>query len=157
VNDLIQIVDAALAESARKAGTWLVCRPGCCECCVGPFPISVLDAQRLREGLSGLETSDPQRAARVRARARAWVESDEEPCPALDPGTGTCDLYTSRPLTCRTFGPPVRCESGGLAVCELCFDGATAEEIEACVVELDVGSLDPTEGEETVAAALCAR
>lgn len=157
MNDLIQIVDAALAESARKAGAWLVCRPGCSECCVGPFPISVLDAQRLREGLAGLETNDPQRAARVRARARAWVESDDEPCPALDRDTGTCDLYTSRPLTCRTFGPPVRCESGGLAVCELCFDGATAEEIEACVVELDVGSLDTTEAEETVAAALCAR
>jgi Fe-S-cluster containining protein len=102
-----------------------------------------------------LETNDPQRAARVRARSRAWVESDEEPCPALDRETGTCDLYAWRPLTCRTFGPPVRCESGGLAVCELCFDGATAQEIEACVVDLDVGSLDTTEGEETVAGALC--
>lgn len=154
MSDLIQIVDAALAESARKAGAWLVCRPGCWECCVGPFPISALDAQRLREGLAELQTNDPARAARVRERAREWVDSDEEPCPALDRETGTCDLYAARPLTCRTFGPPVRCESGGLAVCELCFDGASAEEIEACVVELDVASLDASEGEETVAAAL---
>ncbi len=30
------------------------------------------------------------------------------PCPALDPATGHCDLYVHRPITCRTFGPPVR-------------------------------------------------
>jgi Fe-S-cluster containining protein len=151
-DDLIQIVDAALAESARKAGAWLVCRPGCSECCMGPFPISPLDAERLREGLAGLESQDPQRAARVVDRARAWREADDEPCPALDPDTGTCDLYAARPLTCRTFGPPVRCASGALAICELCFDGAKEEEIEACIVDLDVESLDPTAATETTVA-----
>jgi len=150
--DLIQIVDAALAESARKAGAWLVCRPGCSECCMGPFPISPLDAERLREGLAGLESQDPQRAARVLGRAHAWREADDEPCPALDPDTGTCDLYAARPLTCRTFGPPVRCASGALAICELCFDGATEEEIEACIVDLDVDSLDSTAATETTVA-----
>jgi Fe-S-cluster containining protein len=150
---LVQIVDDALAESARKAGAWLACRPGCCQCCLGPFPISPLDAGRLRDGLAVLESGDPARAARVRDRAKAWVENDEQPCPALDPDAGTCDLYAWRPLTCRTFGPPVRCASGELAICELCFDGASPEEIEACVVELDVEALDPTAGEETTVAA----
>ncbi len=122
---------------------------------MGPFPIGPLDAERLREGLAGLESRDAERAARIRDRARAWVEADEEPCPALDPDSGTCDLYAARPLTCRTFGPPVRCASGGLAICQLCFDGASEEEIERCVVELDVGALDATAGVETsVAAAL---
>ena len=51
----IQIVDAALAEAARKSGAWLVCRPGCCECCIGPFAITQLDAKRLRTGLAELE------------------------------------------------------------------------------------------------------
>ena len=54
---------------------------------------------------------------------------DDEPCPALDPEAGTCDLYASRPITCRTFGPPVRCGSESVGVCELCFDGASDEEI----------------------------
>ena len=48
--DFIQILDAALAESARRSGEWLVCKLGCTECCIGPFPITQLDAVRLREG-----------------------------------------------------------------------------------------------------------
>jgi len=150
--DLIQIVDAALAEAARKAGAWLVCHPGCCECCIGVFPISPLDAERLRAGLADLAGKDPERASRVSDRAQASNGGDDEPCPALDPDTGTCDLYGARPLTCRTFGPPVRCASGGLAICELCFDGATEEEIAACVVDLDIESLDPTAADETTVA-----
>jgi len=150
--ELIQIVDAALAESARKAGHWLACRPGCAECCMGPFPISPLDAQRLREGLAELQSQDPERAARVVGRARAWRDAEDEPCPALDPDTRTCDLYAARPLTCRTFGPPVRCASGALAICELCFDGAAEAEIEACIVDLDVETLDPSAADETTVA-----
>ena len=67
--DLIQIVDAAIAEAARKSGAWLVCRAGCAQCCMGPFPITQLDAARLRAGLAELERRDPERAARVRRRA----------------------------------------------------------------------------------------
>ena len=70
---LIRIVDAALAEAARKSGPWLVCRPGCTGCCMGPFPITQLDARRLREGLAELERRDRERAAGVRERARLAV------------------------------------------------------------------------------------
>jgi Fe-S-cluster containining protein len=162
---LIQIVDAAVAEAARRSGAWLACRPGCTQCCIGPFPINQLDARRLRLGLAELDAADPARAARVRERARRSVErlapefpgdsargildeseegearfagfADDEPCPALDPEAGTCDLYASRPLACRTFGPPMRCSEEAVAVCELCFDGASDEEIAACEVEVD--------------------
>jgi Fe-S-cluster containining protein len=151
---LIQIVDAAMAESVRKSGAWLACRPGCSECCMGPFPISAADGVRLRDGLAELESRDAERAERIRRRASQWVERDDEPCPVLDPEMGTCDLYAARPLTCRTFGPPIRCASGGLAICELCFDGATEEEIAACVVELDPEVLENAGEEMTVAAAL---
>jgi Fe-S-cluster containining protein len=64
-----------------------------------------------------------------------------EPCPALDPKTGKCDLYAARPLTCRVFGPPVRAE-GGLGVCELCFHGATEEQIAACELRADTDDLE---------------
>ena len=168
---LVQIVDAALAEAEHKSGAWLVCRPGCTQCCYGPFPISQLDAARLQEGMHELEGTDPVRAARVRDRARDSVArlapkfpgnpntgilaedeeaearfadfADDEPCPALDPATGMCDLYSARPMTCRTFGPPVRSgEEGALGVCELCYQGARDEEIAACEMRPDPDNLE---------------
>src|SRR5215471_2214993 len=104
---LVQIVDAALAEAARKSGPWLVCRPGCIQCCIGPFAITQLDAWRLQRALADLAQADPARANRVRERAHASiarlpcefpgdpvtgllasdefpVSMDDEPCPALD-------------------------------------------------------------------------
>ena len=168
---LIQIVDSALADVARRSGEWLVCRPGCTQCCMGVFPVNQLDAARLRQGLAELESSSPDRAELVRARARGAVtrlspdfpgdaitglldEGDEaerrfsdfandEPCPALDPATGNCELYGSRPMTCRVFGPPVRSKDG-LGVCELCFHGASDEEIAACEMNPDPGDLEST-------------
>jgi Fe-S-cluster containining protein len=150
-HELIQIVDAAMAAATRKSGHWLVCRPGCWECCVGPFPITERDAARLRQGLAELQTSDPARAGRVIERARAATGTEEEPCPVLDPETGTCDLYSSRPLTCRVFGPPVVRGGDAVGVCELCFRGASDEEIADCAVTLEV---EDESGETHVAAAL---
>jgi Fe-S-cluster containining protein len=166
---LIQIVDAALADATRRSGEWLVCRPGCTQCCVGVFAINQLDAARLQRGLADLEKTDPQRAGRIRSRARESVgrlaaafpgnartgvldegpEAEEsfaefandEVCPVLDPATGLCELYDARPMTCRTFGPPVQAE-GGLGVCELCFHGATDEEIAECEMVVDPEDLE---------------
>lgn len=172
-HELVQIIDLALADATQRAGAWLVCRPGCTKCCIGVFAINQLDAARLRDGLVSLESSDPQRAFRIRERASQAVnrlaatfpgdpltgilgESPEEeerfadfanhePCPVLDPQAGTCNLYTSRPLICRTFGPPIRTEDDDtLGVCELCFDGAGEEEISACEMPVDPDNLEST-------------
>jgi Fe-S-cluster containining protein len=167
--NLIQIVDSALADAGRRSREWLVCGPGCTQCCIGAFPINQLDALRLRRGLADLELHEPERAEEVRRRARESVarlsadfpgdpvsgvldegdEADErfsvfandEPCPALDPKTGNCELYESRPMTCRVFGPPVRSEDG-LGVCELCYHGASDEEIAACEMKPDPDDLE---------------
>ena len=158
---LLQLVDAAVAEAVRKSGAWVVCKPGCTACCIGPFPITTLDALRLRDGLRALGRADPDRAARLRERARQSVErlergfpgntlarvlaedaGEDEPCPALDPSSGLCDLYDARPITCRTFGPAVRWGSGAVGVCELCYVGATGAEIAACRVEIDPDALE---------------
>jgi Fe-S-cluster containining protein len=167
--ELVQIVDRAMAEAVRLSGAWLVCRPGCAECCHGPFPITQLDAWRLRHGLAGLERRDPDRAARVRSRAHQFVAGmtdfpgdlttgildededaeetfaalpDDDYCPALDPDTLTCDLYESRPITCRIFGPAVRSGGDVLGVCELNYQGATDEQIAACQVQVDPDGLE---------------
>jgi Fe-S-cluster containining protein len=166
---LIQIVDSALADVARRSGEWLVCRPGCTQCCIGVFSINPLDALRLQRGFADLHKRAPQRAAGVRARARDAVArlapefpgdpvtgvldegeeaeqrfadfANDEPCPALDPVTGNCELYESRPMTCRVFGPPVQTEDG-LGVCELCYHGASDAQIAACEMKPDPDNLE---------------
>ncbi len=158
-----------MAEVARLSGDWLVCRPGCTQCCIGVFPINHLDALRLRSGYAELQKRDPVRATQIRKRAQqSWARlaldfpgdpitglldesveaaerfadfANDEPCPALDPQTGNCELYESRPMTCRVFGPPLRSEDG-LGVCELCYHGASEKEIAACEVNPDPGNLE---------------
>jgi Fe-S-cluster containining protein len=153
-DELVQIVDAAAAEAVRRGGHWIACRLGCTACCLGPFPITPRDAARLRAGLDELASRDADRAAHIRERARAWRGVDDEPCPALHPATGACDLYDARPLTCRLFGPAVRGPDGSIAVCELCFEGADDVDIADCAVEFDLEALDPDADETTIAAAL---
>src|SRR5579863_6445167 len=166
---LVQIVDAALNDATLRSGHWLVCSPGCTQCCVGVFPINQLDAARLRRGFEDLRRIAPEKAARVRERAldalsrlsadfpgdpvtglldeseqaeKRFAEfANDEPCPALDPETGLCEVYESRPMTCRVFGPPVR-SADGLGVCELCFQGATDDEIAACEMHADPKDLE---------------
>lgn len=162
--ELLRILDASFANSARRAGSFLACRIGCTQCCHGAFAINALDSARLRAGMSALRVSDPALATAVELRASAWLAeygpdfpgdpvtgrlgvtpedqarfedfANQAPCPALDPATGRCDLYSSRPLTCRLFGPPVRTagDNGdeGLGHCELCFIGATPDQVAAC-------------------------
>ncbi len=163
---LLAGIAGSMAEAARRSGEWLVCRPGCTQCCMGPFVITQLDALRLREGLSVLDASDPARANRVRERAAAYVEAiaadypgdtdtgelydedslppatEETACPALDTETGLCDLYAARPITCRTFGPVTRIADDNLAACELCYSGATEEEMARCAVDVDAEGLE---------------
>ncbi len=187
--ELVQIVDAALADAARRAGSWLACRIGCTQCCYGAFAINALDAGRLRAGMDALRAAEPDLAAEVSRRALAWIDehgpafpgdvatgmlgtspedqerfeefANDAACPALDPATGRCDVYAWRPMTCRVFGPPVRVSDGhALGCCELCFVGASEEEIAAFEMpvphelERDILAETGEEGETVVAFAL---
>jgi len=168
--ELLRRVDAALAAGARRAGERLACRVGCTECCIGPFPITLLDARRLAAGLRELERTDARRAASVRRRAVAArralrrgfpgdpdtgrLSEDEaaleafldrhghRPCPVLDPKSGACELYAARPLTCRSYGPPVRIGREDLPPCRLCFVGARPREAERCRVVIDAAGIE---------------
>jgi Fe-S-cluster containining protein len=154
----VALIDGAFADAAKRSGQHLLCRAGCAQCCVGVFAIGPANALRLNHGLAALAHEDPQRAARVRERAAAsWTRltpqfpgnattgaleldpsgdpvdafehfANQEPCPALDPEHGTCDLYAWRPETCRVFGPPIA-TGEGYGVCELCFRAATPQEV----------------------------
>jgi Fe-S-cluster containining protein len=134
--ELVQIMDASLAEAAGRAGAFLACRVGCTQCCHGTFAINALDSARLRAGMTELRATNPALFSEIARRARAWLAehgphfpgdrnsgalgsapedqarfedfADDAACPALDPATGCCDVYAWRPMTCRVFGPPVR-------------------------------------------------
>lgn len=191
-SELVQIVDASLVDAARRAGSFLACRIGCTQCCHGAFAINALDATRLRQGMDSLRAEDPALAGEVERRARTWIAefgpefpgdvqtgllgtsvddqarfddfAGDAACPALDPATGRCDVYTWRPITCRVFGPPIRAagEDGaeGLGHCELCFVGATPQQVAACEMpvphEVEQKLLDEigADGETVVAFAL---
>lgn len=158
--ELLAEVERELGDRARLAGTHLVCRIGCTECCIGPFAINRLDVLRLRRGLSLLRREAPDRALAIVERARAQIaqfgraypgdsvtgvlsqddrsveafleQFSHVACPVLDPVSGRCELYSARPLSCRTFGLPVHLGGEDLEPCRLCFTAATAAEIDAC-------------------------
>ncbi|HYM37783.1 MAG TPA: YkgJ family cysteine cluster protein [Nitrospiraceae bacterium] len=129
--------------SAALLGS-LPCRRGCHRCCIGPFAITILDAEELQRGLPALP-AHTRRDIESRARAQAaalesayprlkatpfldgWPDGEidrlvaqfaELPCPALDKD-GSCRVYPFRPLVCRTMGIPT--ESDGLVqgACEV--------------------------------------
>lgn len=115
----------------------LPCSQGCCDCCIGIFPITQLDVLELHRGLD-LLPSDRKAAIVMRAREQVaalelafpdlrstpnldeWTDSNIDaiverfadlPCPALAED-GRCSVYAFRPITCRTMGVPI--ESDGM-------------------------------------------
>ena len=177
----VALVDGAFVSAASRSGSHLLCRKGCTQCCIGVFAIGPADALRLKQGLAVLQRSDPARATRVQQRASAsWSRvaphfpgdagvgllhtdsqgdpiedfedfANDEPCPALDPEHGSCDLYAARPQTCRLFGPPVATREG-FGVCELCFQHATAEEIAEAAISAPATELSAALDRAAIAA-----
>lgn len=157
---LLQIVDAQLAEAPRRSGAHLTCHAGCAICCIGPFLVTPIDAWRLNEGLAaaprelaaaireraavaaGQFTADPQYPQITRdqqAMADFTQRHQNLPCPVLDPDSGVCQLYEFRPMACRTYGPPIVLDWEPLPPCPLNFTQASDEEIESARVSVDPG------------------
>ena len=165
---LLQIVDAASAAAKIIARDHLICHAGCTPCCFGPFAITRLDAWRLQQGLQQLVKTEPETATAVRQRAATarqiqadafpshrtgtFLDKTEErqhydlfpdaPCPALDPESGACLVYSWRPVVCRTYGPPVRIAGDNLPACPLCFTHATADDIDAARQQMDLEAIE---------------
>ncbi len=120
------------------------CRLGCTSCCIGPFPITILDVQILQEGLAGLPATQRTRIEQRAIEQTAAMEiafpqltttelldewSDQEidrlatafhqhPCPALE-ANGGCGLYEHRPLVCRSMGIPTERDGLAQGACEV--------------------------------------
>lgn len=117
----------------------LPCAQGCSSCCIGLFPVTVLDRQEIQRGLRMLpeghrkriEGTAVEQVTTLTAAAprlsrnyfiEPWPEEDLDqlierfaawPCPALE-SDGRCGLYEYRPLVCRSMGIPP--EDGGHVV-----------------------------------------
>ncbi len=129
--------------NAALLGT-LPCTQGCSHCCIGLFPVTILDRQALRLGLRTLPDEHRKRIERTAAEQVSaltaaapqlntnrfidqWPEEESRqlierfdiwPCPALEQN-GSCGLYQFRPLVCRSMGVPPEdggCVSGACAV-----------------------------------------
>lgn len=146
--EILTAADRFFARIREEQPAALACRAGCTGCCHGLFEISGADLALLADGL---ETLDAPARTLLLERARAVLESTahpeirectpaekeafferaaEVPCPALGDG-GSCLLYEYRPLTCRTFGLPLRDGDAFLGEeCHLNFLTATPEELE---------------------------
>ena len=75
-----------------------------------------------------------------RARqAAAKPECEDDPRPVLDPEHGTCDPLCRAAAHVPHVLARAALEFDALGVCELCFVGASDEEIDACSVTLDDG------------------
>ncbi len=120
------------------------CRLGCTSCCIGPFPITLLDVLTLQQGLAGLPPDHRHRIEQRAVEHTAAMEaafpqltktnrldnwSDQEidrlvtefhhhPCPALETN-GRCGVYQHRPLVCRSMGIPTEDRGVAHGACEV--------------------------------------
>ncbi|HXV68294.1 MAG TPA: YkgJ family cysteine cluster protein [Nitrospira sp.] len=113
----------------------LPCRQGCSHCCVGLFPVTILDRQEIRRGLQflpheGRRMIEQEAAEQARLLSASHVRLTDHPfiddwpdrdidgvvkqfehlaCPALQ-ADGSCRVYAFRPLVCRSMGIPPEVE-----------------------------------------------
>lgn len=164
--ELLRVIDGPLRLAVQRAGDLLHCRSGCFGCCIGPFPITLLDADRLRRGLAARGEEEQRR---IRQRAEEAVAALKElgypgdsgsglltfshaeeilfappylnlPCPVLDLETGACTLYEHRPIACRTYGPAITLDGKPMPHCRLNYKDASPEIIESLRVEIETSA-----------------
>ena len=118
----LAVVDEAMEVARVRAGERWGCGPGRADCCMGPFPINMLDARRLQKGLAELAERAPSRAQAIRERAHAALPVLREAFPGDarsgflddDDGDDTAQqryLTAHEKLACPALDPATRtCE-----------------------------------------------
>ncbi|BCA54888.1 hypothetical protein W02_20280 [Nitrospira sp. KM1] len=120
------------------------CQAGCSACCIGTFPITLLDVRSLREGLTRLPATRRERIEETAQIQRSLLAatyptlsdnpfvdswSDENidqlveqyghlRCPALG-DDDLCSLYEFRPLACRSMGIPIEQDGAVAGACHV--------------------------------------
>lgn len=114
---LRQQVDERVARLEAIHGEHLVCRPGCCGCCVN-LTVFAVELYSIAGHLA--ESGMVEVAFDARASC-GWLDD------------GMCRIYMARPIICRTHGLPIAVpnddcpEHKEVSYCPLNFTGADAE------------------------------
>ncbi|MBU1691658.1 MAG: YkgJ family cysteine cluster protein [Gammaproteobacteria bacterium] len=98
-------IDIRVQTIRENHSDWL-CGKGCDSCCrrLADVPqLTVAEWDLLREGLAALP---PERLQEIRRNMAVLAGQRSPPitCPLLDLATGSCPVYTQRPVACRTYG-----------------------------------------------------
>ena len=106
-------IDVRVQTIRGDCSDWL-CGKGCDSCCRRLADVPQLTSAEwdlLREGLTDLP---PERLQEIRRNMAALTSQPSRPviCPLLDISTGTCPVYTQRPVACRTYGFYVQRDQG---------------------------------------------
>jgi Fe-S-cluster containining protein len=93
LNQLYREVDAQAGLLAQIHGNRLVCRRGCCQCCLDDLTVFEVEAANIRQKHGDLlATGTPHPTG-----ACAFLDQE-----------GACRIYADRPYVCRTQGLPLR-------------------------------------------------
>ena len=134
---LVAKVDTAFERVRERYPQEVCCRLGCSDCCHALFDLSLIEAMYIHTRFFEKMTEDQKTAvlekanridrqlARIkRDAAKSLAEGTPEatvlerlaemrvPCPLLNE-EGQCELYASRPITCRLYGVPTAIDGRG--------------------------------------------
>ena len=127
---LVEQVDAVFQQVKSEYGECVACKVGCADCCHALFDLTLVEAMFIKHQFDKVIPKEARKKiihrANVadrkvyklkRAASKAHQEGKSENeileemavqrirCPLLDEGD-KCDLYESRPITCRLYGIP---------------------------------------------------
>lgn len=115
INNFYQYLEkfiSAFSELVLREGQNIDCHKGCCSCCrqavfVSPFEALYL-ANYIKTNFS-IEDQDVLKLKLLDKQTKAKKLNSKEyldfytTCPLLDKETGSCTIYSSRPVACRLF------------------------------------------------------
>ncbi|MGD8834660.1 MAG: YkgJ family cysteine cluster protein [Desulfobacteraceae bacterium] len=127
---LVNQVDAVFDKVEREYSECVACKKGCADCCHALFDLTLIEAifiksqfdklipQPLRDQIINRANESDRKVYKLkRTASKAYQEGKPEQeiledmahqrirCPLLD-DQNKCELYESRPITCRLYGIP---------------------------------------------------
>ncbi len=125
---LFDLCDRSVAEVRGSYPNEMVCRKGCSDCCYAFFDVSLIEAVNINAAFHVLERKQKRKIIRNAEKFNVqWQKLKEMGtdiskmrirCPLLLKKGQICQLYSARPINCRTYGIPTLF-NGATHVCGL--------------------------------------
>lgn len=127
---LVEQVDAAFNKTEASFGNCVNCKVGCADCCYALFDLSLVEALYIKDKFDAVISGElrskiierandadrnvyrvkrqahkDQKAGKPEKKIFDWMSAQRVRCPLLNE-KDQCELYESRPITCRLYGIP---------------------------------------------------